>query len=49
MIFVEIVDFMMHHYNQKLQKQFVFHSLPSIAVTKRSELVDDSCTCKWSM
>ena len=44
LIFVQIVEFMtmLKHHKQKVQRQRVFHSLPSIAVPKRNELVDDS-------
>ena len=44
LIFVQIVEFMtmLKHHNRKVQRQRVFHSLPSIAVPKRNELVDDS-------
>ena len=43
-IFVEIVEFMtmLKHRNRKVQMQLVSHSLPSIAVSKRNELVDGS-------
>lgn len=44
LIFVQIVEFMtmLKQHNRKVQMQLVFHSLPSIAVSKRNELVDGS-------
>ena len=33
---------MLKQHNRKVQMQRVFHSLPSIAVSKRNELVDGS-------
>jgi hypothetical protein len=33
---------MLKQHNRKVQMQLVFHSLPSIAVSKRNELVDGS-------